>query len=137
HIGVGIDQRMPHTCLRSQMHNGIYVLVNPDKIVNRVPIGYVRAADREPRPLGQPLETGLLQPDVVIRAQVVQTDHALAPAGQRPGHVTAEEPGCARKQDRHSGRATRRSSSSSRIPWPSAMWHSWMRAVSLSGTSRA
>ena len=105
---------MPHTRLRGQMNNRRYVAVLTDKAMDRLPIGHVRCVKCEAWLAIQPRQPRLLQPHVVVGVQVVHAEHALAARQQRLGDMITDEARRSGQQDRHSGRATRRSSSNSR-----------------------
>ena len=81
--------------------------------MDRLTIGHVRRAKCEARLAVQPRQPRLLQPHVVVGVQVVHAQHALAARQQRLGDMIANEARRSGQQDRHSGRATRRSSSNS------------------------
>src|ERR1700740_328736 len=99
-----------------------------------LPVGDIQLVEREPRERGQLRESSLFQAYIVIIVQAVDADHRLAAVEQRLRDVKTDKSRAPRQQDgQDSGRATMRSSSSSSTAWPRAMWHSWMRAVSLSG----
>ena len=115
HIGIRIHQRMPHPGLRRQMHDR---RPDPHDPATSRPTASLSDTsswwNAKPACATQPVQPRLLQPHIIIVVQVVQADHAVAARQQRLGDMVADEPGAAGDQDLHgSGRATRRSSSSS------------------------
>src|SRR5690348_11607003 len=129
---------MPHTSLRSEMNDDVYLFVIEKDRLDALPLGEVRAVEGEPRHGPQQLQPRLFQSNVVVVVEIVDADHTVAAFQQSPCDVRTDEASRSSDQGEHrySGRATRRSSSSSSTAWPSAMWHSWIRAVSWSGTSK-
>ena len=114
HIGVRIDQRVPHPGLRRQVHDRLDVRVRRGQRLHRRAVRDVDLVERESALRRQPVQPRLLQPHVVIRVEVVHPDHRRRRRQHRLGDVVADEPRRAGDQDGHAiGRATRRSSSNS------------------------
>src|SRR5580658_8005291 len=56
----------------------------------------------------QPLQPGLLQPDVVIRVEIIQADHPFAPSQQGLGNVESDKARRTRHQASPRGEVMRR-----------------------------
>ena len=103
-----------------------------------MPVGNIQLMKHKARLRAQPVQPRLLQPHVVIGVEVIHPNHGFAARQQGCRDVITNEPGRAGDQEpAHAAPlAISRSSSNSSTAWPRAMWHSWIRAVSVSGTSR-
>ncbi len=134
-IGEGIDQRVPDARLCREVHHARHLRAELSHREQRGAVGDIEMQEGEAAPALQPGQAGALQPRVVVRRQVVDTDHLLATRKKRLGHMHADEPGHTGEKDGHA--RTSRSSRSSITACPRAMCASWIRAVTLLGTTSA
>ena len=98
-IGVRIDQRMPHSRLRGEMHH----LRKPPGGEQRGhfrPIGDVEPLEAEAREGGELFQPRLLEPHVVVRIEIVDADDGSAAFEQTTRHVKADEARGPGDQDR-------------------------------------
>ena len=66
-----------------------------------VPIRDVDLLEREGGKALEPREPGLLEPDVVVLAQVVDTGYGITARGEREADLRADEPRGPGDEDRH------------------------------------
>ncbi len=100
-VGAGVLQRMAHPGLGSQMHHGTGPHAGKQGrqglAVDQIQ-GFKGKA-LAPHPLDQG-QAGPLEGRVVVRVEVVEAHHPLAPCQQRPCHGCTDEAGNTRDQDR-------------------------------------
>ena len=100
HVGVGILNGIPHPGLRGQVDDSLGLFLCEESLhagaVGQVEL--VETETRTPAEFGQP---GLLQADVVVVVEVVESDHLIPPPQQQLGGVETNESGRAGDEDFH------------------------------------
>ena len=82
-ISMRVFDRIPYPGLRTQMDDPVK-LQRPHMGIERIEVGKIEWQKRKPvtAHAGQPVASGLLQRDIVIRIVVVDPDHLIAPRQQ-------------------------------------------------------
>ena len=93
-IRLRIDERVAHARLRGEM-NDVRERVVAEEPVRRLGIGEVDALEPEAWALGQPREARFLQRDVVVRIEIVDTQHGHPGVEELCRRVHADETGAA------------------------------------------
>ena len=100
-IGARLDQRIAHARLRRQVHDAIDVAMLCCQLRKCATLGDVQTLEAEARRFPQLGEARFLEPHVVIGAQIVDAQHALAGARERSRHVKSDEAGSAGDENGH------------------------------------
>src|ERR1700722_18041025 len=127
-IGKRLLQRVAHPRLGREMHDHLDPIAEPGQ---GLMVGKIETVKN--KLLAQSRQPRLLQPHIVIGVEVVHPHNLDAPPQQRRRHMVANK--ASGTGHHHAHQAMSLSSRSVSTAWPRAMWHSWMRAVSASGTS--
>ena len=99
-VGVRVVDAVAHPGLRGEMNDADWT-VGCKQLGQNVPVLEVGGDKLEAVLPGEAGQPALLQADVVIGIEVVETDHAFAAGEQALGHMKADEACDTGKKDRH------------------------------------
>ncbi len=100
HVGVRILERVTDPGLGRQMHHPLRPVTGKQRR-HRAAVRHVHALVGKAGLPEQSLQPGLLQADVVIVVEVIDTNDFVTPCQQPPGHMEADEPRASRYQNPH------------------------------------
>ncbi len=115
HVGVGVLQRVAHPGLRRQVDGPVEGIIGEDSL-HGLGVGEVEALEVERVEPFELLQPGLLEGDVVVVVEVVDTDHCGAAFEETAGDVHPDEAGGTGDEDVHATRQRTRGPGALRIP---------------------
>src|SRR5690348_7216743 len=98
HVGMRIDQRMTHPCLRREVNDIGKTMLGKERRCS-VAVRQIELGEPEFRMFRKPADTIMLQLWIVIGIQIVKADDLAAIVEQPLGDVKADEPGGAGHQN--------------------------------------
>ena len=98
-VGMGIDQRMPHTGLGGEMHDP-WKTMGRKQLLHRLAVGEFDLLETEIGMAGQLAKPRLLQTRIVVSVEIVGSDNGRAVGEQALRHMHSDKSRSARNQDR-------------------------------------
>ena len=100
HVGVWVLERMAHAGLRREVHHALKFLAREERGHGRL-VGEVELHEAKLRLHREAREARLLERNVVVLIQVIETDHLVTAREQPLGRVRADEAGGAGQENFH------------------------------------
>ena len=100
-VGVRIGQRIAHTGLRRQVNDAGDIAVLGDQVFHRSPVGDIQAFEAETVVAAKHIKARLLQRNVIVIIEIIDTDNLVAPLKKRARGMETNESGGAGNQDSH------------------------------------
>ena len=105
HVSVWRFEGVAHAGLRGEMDDPLELLPG-EQLGDAIVVGEIELYETECRQFFEPGEARLLQRNVVVVIQVIETDDVVAPPDQEVGHMRAYETRGAGNEDFHSRPST-------------------------------
>ena len=100
-VGVGIEDRLPHTGHRRQMHDAVDAGMGVGQRQRRLALRNIGLQEGEVFGFAQRLQAGEFQDRVVVGVEIVEPHHLFAPRQQGMRDLAADEAGDTGDQDGH------------------------------------
>ena len=99
-VGVRVNERISHPCLRRKMHHALKTF-GGEKRLHAGGIGHIHLDEAKIWEAAELRQPGMLEVNVVVVVEVIDTDHFIPSRQQAEGSVHADESGSAGEQDFH------------------------------------